>query len=101
MWQEVQASSLKIFLAASLSPGSHDQLSFSSLKLTSLALALKYSDQAGRDGELVTGKAPKQQGDVFNSQQEMVEAMNDPKYHDDPAYRDALMEKLSRSDINF
>ena len=65
------------------------------------ALALKYSDQAGRDGELVTGKAPKQQGDVFNSQQEMVEAMNDPKYHDDPAYRDAIMAKLERSNINF
>ncbi len=65
------------------------------------SLALKYQDAAGRDGQMVTGKAPKQQGDVFNSQQEMVEAMNDPKYHNDPAYRDAIMEKLSRSNINF
>ncbi len=65
------------------------------------SLALKYQDAAGRDGQMVTGKAPKQQGDVFNSQQEMVEAMNDPRYNDDPAYREAIMEKLSRSNINF
>ena len=64
-------------------------------------LALKYADQAGRDGQLVTGKAPKAQGDTFNSQQEMVQAMEDPRYHDDPAYRDAIMQKLERSNINF
>ena len=65
------------------------------------SMALRYQDSVGREGQMVTGKAPKAQGDVFNSQQEMVQAMEDPRYHDDPAYRDAIMQKLERSNINF
>ncbi len=65
------------------------------------ALALKYSDAAGRDGQMVTGKAPKQTTDSFKSQAEMVKAMEDPRYNDDPAYREAILEKLERSNINF
>ena len=65
------------------------------------AMALSYQDSVGRDGQMVTGKAPRSDGDVFKSQQEMVEAMSDPKYNDDPAYREAIMEKISRSYINF
>ena len=65
------------------------------------ALALKYQDQSGRDGQMVTGKAPKSTGDVFNSQQEMIQAMEDSRYSDDPAYREAIMAKLERSNINF
>ena len=65
------------------------------------AMALSYQDSVGRDGQMVTGKAPRSDGDVFKSQQEMVEAMSDDRYNDDPAYRDAIMEKLQRSDINF
>ena len=65
------------------------------------ALALKYQDQAGRDGKMVTGKAPKSTSDVFNSQQEMIKAMEDDRYADDPAYREAILQKLERSNINF
>ena len=65
------------------------------------ALALKYQDAAGRDGQMITGKAPRSTGDKFNSQAEMVKAMEDPRYNDDPAYREAIVEKLQRSDINF
>ena len=65
------------------------------------SLALKYQDVSGRDGQMVTGKAPKQTSDVFNSQQEMVKAMEDPRYNDDPAYREAIFKKLERSNINF
>ena len=65
------------------------------------SLALKYQDAAGRDGQMITGKAPRSTGDKFNSQAEMVKAMEDPRYNDDPAYREAIMEKLQRSDINF
>ena len=65
------------------------------------SLALKYQDSSGRDGQMITGKAPKAQGDVFNSQAEMVKAMEDDRYHDDPAYRAEVMEKLERSNINF
>ena len=65
------------------------------------AMALKYQDQVGRDGQMIRGKAPKQTSDVFNSQQEMVQAMEDPRYNDDPAYREAILQKLERSNINF
>ena len=65
------------------------------------ALALKYQDQAGRDGRMVTGKAPKQTTDQFKSQAEMVKAMEDPRYNDDPAYREEILQKLERSNINF
>jgi hypothetical protein len=62
--------------------------------------ALKYrmADETGVEGEMLTGKAPSRQGDSFNSQAEMVRAMNDPKYDDDPAYRQEVMRKLERSD---
>jgi len=65
------------------------------------ALALKYQDQSGRDGQLVRGKAPKSTADVFNSQAEMIKAMEDDRYNDDPAYREEVLKKLERSNINF
>ena len=65
------------------------------------ALALKYQDQSGRDGQLVRGKAPKSTADVFNSQAEMIKAMEDDRYNDDPAYREEVLQKLERSNINF
>ena len=65
------------------------------------AMALRYQDKVGRDGQLVQGKAPKTTADVFNSQQEMVKAMEDSRYNDDPAYREAILQKLERSNINF
>jgi hypothetical protein len=64
-------------------------------------LALKYQDASGRDGQMITGKAPKSTADVFNSQQEMIKAMEDDRYNDDPAYREAILQKLERSNINF
>ena len=65
------------------------------------SLALKYQDQSGKDGQMITGKAPKSTADVFNSQQEMIKAMEDDRYNDDPAYREAILQKLERSNINF
>ena len=65
------------------------------------AMALSYQDSVGRDGQMVTGKAPRSDGDSFKSQAEMVQAIEDPRYNDDPAYREQVMEKLQRSDINF
>ena len=64
-------------------------------------MALKYQDQVGREGQMVRGKAPKASGDVFNSQPELIQAMEDPRYNDDPAYREAILQKLDRSNINF
>ena len=65
------------------------------------ALALKYSDMAGKDGQMITGKAPKSTGDSFKSQAELIRAMEDDRYNDDPAYRQEVQAKLERSNVNF
>ena len=61
----------------------------------------KYENANGKDGQLITGKAPTQSNNVFRSQAELVQAMADPRYENDPAYRQDVIEKLDRSGINF
>ena len=66
------------------------------------SLAYAYNDAIGYDGNMVQGKAPRQSNDQFRSQQEVVRAMADPRYDEDPAYRRDIMEKLERSpNVNF
>ena len=66
------------------------------------ALGYAYNDAVGYDGKMVQGKAPRQSSDQFRSQQEVVRAMADPRYDEDPAYRMDVMEKLERSpNVNF
>ena len=65
------------------------------------SLAYRYQDAQGVEGKMVTGTAPKGDGSQFNSQAEVVEAMSDPRYDRDPAFRQKIMKKLERSDINF
>ena len=61
------------------------------------ALSYRYEDTVGRTGEMVTGTAPKENTNVFRSQAEVVAAMNDKRYDNDPAYRNDIMKKLERS----
>lgn len=65
------------------------------------SMALKYSDMNGRDGQMVRGKAPKSTSDVFRSQQELIQAQSDPRYENDEAYQEEVLQKLARSNINF
>ena len=66
------------------------------------SLAYAYSDAVGYDGNMVQGKAPKQNTDQFRSQAEVIAAMGDPRYENDPAYRRDILEKLERSpNVNF
>lgn len=66
------------------------------------ALNNKYTDAVGSEGQLLTGKRSAVQQDAqFRSQQELVAAMNDPRYDNDPAFRDDVMRKLTNSDIDF
>ena len=64
-------------------------------------LKSKYIEANGYEGRMLTGKAPKKQGDVYRSQAELVAAMSDPRYDNDPAYRADVIEKLSQSDVTF
>ena len=65
------------------------------------ALAAKYNDGVGVDGQLLTGKPAKATGDEFRSQAEVVRAMSDPRYDRDPAYRQDVYDKLERSNLQF
>jgi hypothetical protein len=65
------------------------------------ALNARYQDAIGYDGEMLTGNAPRNAGDAFRSQAELVAAMSDPRYDKDPAYRADVADKLERSNINF
>jgi hypothetical protein len=65
------------------------------------ALNARYQDSVGYDGEMLTGNAPRNAGDAFRSQAELVAAMSDPRYDKDPAYRADVADKLERSNINF
>ena len=72
------------------------------IKLAVTGLKSKYEDATGRDGNLITGKAPKPQTDGYRSQAELVAAMNDRRYDNDPAYRQDVIAKLERSgNLNF
>lgn len=64
------------------------------------ALYYRYTDAMGVEGEMLQGK-PAQSMDVFRSQAEVVRAMSDPRYENDPAYRQDIFAKLERSDLAF
>ena len=65
------------------------------------ALNSKYSDSVGRDGQMLSGKSAKSEDNSFQSQQELVQAMSDPRYDNDPAYRRSVLNKLANSDVEF
>ena len=61
------------------------------------SLGYAYQNAIGYDGNMIQGKAPRQNTDQFRSQAEVVAAMGDPRYDNDPAYRRDIMDKLERS----
>ena len=65
------------------------------------AIKSRYEAVNGYEGRRLTGKAADTSGDVFKSQAQLVEAMSDPRYDRDPAYRQDVVAKLERSDIDF
>ena len=65
------------------------------------ALQARYNDAVGSDGQLLTGRGAQGVDDSFKSQAELVQAMNDPRYERDPAYRQELMRRLENSDVQF
>ena len=71
------------------------------IRLAVSGLRSEMEKAVGFEGEMVTGRAPNQPADVFRSQAEVVEAMADPRYDRDPAYRNDVFEKLSRSNIQY
>ena len=64
-------------------------------------LQSKYNESNGYEGRMLQGKTADSRGDVYRSQAQLVEAMSDPRYDNDPAYRADVIEKLERSDVEF
>ena len=75
--------------------------SVQAIQLAVSGLKAEYDNANGVEGRMVTGKTAPNNGDVFRSQAELVRAMNDARYDSDPAYRQDVIEKLDRSDLEF
>ena len=75
--------------------------SVGAIRIAAAGLKAQYDAANGVEGKMYTGKAPTNSGDVFRSQAELVRAMSDPRYDQDPAYRQDVIEKLDRSDLEF
>ncbi len=70
------------------------------INLALQALYYRYTDSVGVEGNMIQGKAA-QTVDGFRSQAEVVRAMGDERYENDPAYRQDVYNKLERSNLNF
>jgi hypothetical protein len=71
----------------------------SAVKMAISGLHARYTAAEGREPKLIGGRAPKGNTDKFESTAQLVAAMSDPKYSNDPAYQRKVQEKLSRSSI--
>ena len=72
-----------------------------SIQLGVDALKAKYENANGYEGRMLSGKAADTSGDIFKSQAQLVKAISDPRYDNDPAYRQEVVAKLDRSDVQF
>lgn len=62
-------------------------------------LAARYRSETGFEPNLVGGEPSDVSVGAFQSLQELTSAMSDPRYEKDPAYRDQVARKLSRSSV--
>ena len=71
------------------------------VKLAVVGLQAAFQEANGYEGRMLSGKPAETKADVFRSQAEVVQAMSDPRYDRDPAYRQDVFAKLERSDLNY
>ena len=77
-----------------------DKGNATAIQIAVAGLRSEYESQEGYEGRMLTGKAARAV-DGFRSQAEVVQAMNDPRYDRDPAYRQDVFDKLERSNVQF
>ena len=70
------------------------------IQIAVAGLRSEYENQQGYEGRMLTGKAARV-SNGFRSQAEVVQAMSDPRYDSDPAYRQDVYDKLERSNVQF
>lgn len=71
----------------------------SAVRMAISGLQARYSSANGREPKLIGGRSPKSSTEKFESAAQLVEAMKDSRYANDPAYRRKIEDKLSRSSI--
>ena len=77
-----------------------DQGNATAIQIAVAGLRSEYEAQEGYEGRMLQGKAARAV-DGFRSQAEVVQAMSDPRYDTDPAYRQDVYDKLERSNVQF
>ena len=77
-----------------------DRGNATAIQIAVSGLRAEYEAQEGYEGRMLTGKSAKAQ-DGFRSQAEVVQAMSDPRYDRDEAYRQDVYDKLERSNVQF
>ena len=77
-----------------------DQGNSTAIQIAVAGLRAEYEAQEGYEGRMLTGKSARTQ-DGFRSQAEVVQAMSDPRYDRDEAYRQDVYDKLERSNVQF
>ena len=71
------------------------------IQLAMAGLKAAYDEANGVDGQMLTGKPAQQVQNIFRSQAEVVQAMSDPRYDSDPAYRADVFAKLEQSNLDY
>jgi len=79
---------------AAVSSGNAEQA-----KLAALGLSAKFGKAVGNEPSRLLGGGQAGAADVFESTQQVTEAMRDPRYKNDPAFRAKVQSKLARSNV--
>ena len=73
-----------------------------SIQLALAGLMATYYENNGYEGRMYSGgRGEVENAPAFRSQAEVIEAMNDPRYETDPAYRQDVFDALERSNIQY
>ena len=77
-----------------------DRGNATAIQIAVAGLRSEYEAQEGYEGRMLPGRAARAVNGV-RSQAEVVQAMSDPRYDSDPAYRQDVYDKLERSNVQF
>jgi len=77
-----------------------DKGNATAIQIAVAGLRSEYEAQEGYEGRMLQGKAARA-SNGFRSQAEVVQAMSDPRYDSDPAYRQDVYDKLEVSNVQF
>ena len=69
------------------------------IKLAVSGVWARMQQERGTRGQLIQGETPSNTGNTYQSIAEVTEAMRDPRYKKDPAYRNMVQDRLKSSNV--